>query len=311
MDLFVAENSNNNSKGVSYSAGFFMLLGLAILGLVIGSAIGVGILFSMTNASLNSLEEALKDPANANAIRLMQVVSVVISMLILSLIVAMILNRKPLHLLGFRDNFNAKQVGLVLLIVFVSISIAGALGYLNKELPFFERWKADFEQLEREYAEQVAVMVNLKSISGYLMSLVIMAVLPAVCEETLFRGGLQNFLTRSTKSPWLSIIIVSILFSLVHFSFYGFLPRLFLGVMLGAIFFYTQNLWLPILAHFLNNAMAVTAMYIAVRQGKDIKAAMNEEVPYYWGLIALPIFIILILALKRISRPQLASDYNA
>jgi uncharacterized protein len=310
MDLFAAENSNNNSKGVSYSAGFFMLIGLALLGLVVGSAIGAGILFSMGNVSLNNLEEALKDPANANAIRLVQVVSVVISMLIPSLIVAMILNRKPLQLLGYRNNFNAKQAGLVLLIVFVSVSIAGALGYLNKELPFFQGWKAEFERLEKEYLEQVSVMVDLKSTGGYIMSLMIMAVLPAVCEETLFRGGLQNFLTRATKKPWLSIIVISILFSLVHFSFYGFLPRLFLGIMLGAIFHYTQNLWLPILAHFLNNAMAVTAMYFAVRQGKDLKSAMNEEMPYYWGLIALPILIFLLIALKRISAPQLAREHN-
>jgi uncharacterized protein len=279
--------------------------------LVVGSAIGIGILFSMGNVNINDLQEALKDPANAAAIRLMQVVNVVISMLIPSLIVAAILNRKPLHLLGFRNNFNVKQVGLVLLIVFVSISIAGALGYLNKELPLFQGSRAAFERLEKEYLEQVSVMVNFKSISGYLVSLLIMAVLPAVCEETLFRGGLQNFLTRATAKPWLSIIIVSILFSLVHFSFYGFLPRLFLGIMLGAVFHYTQNLWLPILAHFLNNALAVTAMYVAVRQGKDMRAAMNEEMPYYWGLIAVPVFIFLIIALKRISTPQLAQKPEA
>jgi membrane protease YdiL (CAAX protease family) len=126
-----------------------------------------------------------------------------------------------------------------------------------------------------------------------------MAVLPAVGEEMLFRGGLQNFLTRATRSPWLSIIIVSGLFSLIHFSFFGFLPRLFLGLVLGAIFFYTQNLWLAVFAHFLNNAFAVTAMYVYVRQGKRMEQAMNDDVVSYWALLFLPVLIYLFMQLKK------------
>ena len=105
-------------------------------------------------------------------------------------------------------------------------------------------------------------------------------------------------MTRATRNPWLSIIVVSILFSLIHFSFFGFLPRLFLGVVLGAIFYYTQNLWLSVFAHFLNNAFAVTAMYIYVRQGKGLEQAMNDEVVSYWALLFLPILLYLFMRLK-------------
>lgn len=309
MDLSAVDYSNNNSKGVSYTAGFFMLAGLALLGLVIASTIGAAILLSQNNVGLNNIEAALKDPSNAGAIRLVQVISVTLSMLLPSLLVAAILNRQPLRLLGFTREVNSKQVGLVLLIVLASVSVASALGYLNKELPFFAQWKDDFERLEQDYAQQVAVMVDLKSTGGFLLSLLIMAVLPAICEEALFRGGLQNFLTRATGRPWLSIIVVSILFSLVHLSFYGFLPRLFLGVMLGAVFYYTKNLWLAIFAHFLNNALAVTAMYVAVQQGKDIRTAMNEDLPFYWGLVALPLVLFLFYRLKRNTPPQ-ATERN-
>jgi len=304
MDLFPADNHNNNSKGVSYTGGFFMLIGLAILGLVIGSVIGALILFGATDGGLGDMDEVLKDPKNANAIRGVQVISVLFGMLVPTLVVAKILNRKPFQLLGLGKKINGKQIGLVVLIVFASLFIAGALGYLNKELPFFQNYKADFEELERSYAEQVEIMIDLKSFGGYLFSLFIMAFLPALCEEILFRGGLQNFLARATKKPWVAVIVVSLLFSLIHFSFYGFFPRLFLGIMLGAIFLYTGNLWLCIVAHFLNNALAVTAMYVYTLQGKDIKEAMNDEMPFYWGLVALPFLIFLFIGLKRNSKPE-------
>ena len=144
--------------------------------------------------------------------------------------------------------------------------------------------------------------MQLKDFKDYLLGLTIMAFLPAMCEESLFRGGLQNFLTRSTNKPWLSIIIVSILFSAVHFSFYGFLPRMFLGIVLGLVYYYTGSLWLSILAHFTNNAFAVSQFYFS--HSTSVKQAAQENTPVafiYVGLIALPFLVILLMVLRRIS----------
>ena len=134
-----------------------------------------------------------------------------------------------------------------------------------------------------------------------MMSIALMAFLPALCEETLFRGGLQNFLTRATKSPWLSIIIVSILFSAVHFSFWGFVPRIFLGIVLGALFHYSGKLWLSILAHFINNALAITVLYISTQQGKSLQEAMKQDETSFWGILALPLVIGLFGLFKKVS----------
>jgi membrane protease YdiL (CAAX protease family) len=296
------DTNNNNFNSFSYTSAFFILIGLALVGLVIGGAISVVILVYMKGADINNLESALRDPANANAARLIQVINVVVSMLFPSLLVARMVSKRPLRLLGFKKEVSWKQVGLVILIVFASILVAGALGYLNKILPFLQDMKAEFDRLEKNYTEQVALMVDFKSFGGYLFSLFIMAFLPALCEETLFRGGLQNLLTKATHKPWLAIILVSILFSLVHFSVFGFLPRMFLGIVLGAIFHYTSSLWLCIAAHFLNNALAVTSMYVLSLQGKDIKEVMSQETPYYLGLISLPVLIILLITLKKTAR---------
>jgi membrane protease YdiL (CAAX protease family) len=147
----------------------------------------------------------------------------------------------------------------------------------------------------------VEAIIGLNNVGEYIIALIVMAFLPALCEETLFRGGLQNFLTRSTKMPWLSIIIVSILFSLAHFSFYGFLSRLFLGAILGLLYHYSGRIWLNILAHFFNNAFAITALYVYKLQGKSLEEAISEKTSTFWGILALPIIIILLIAFKKIT----------
>jgi uncharacterized protein len=110
---------------------------------------------------------------------------------------------------------------------------------------------------------------------------------PAMFEELFFRGGVQNLLQRSTNKPWLSIIVSSVIFSAIHLSFYGFLPRFALGMVLGMFFYYSGSLWLPILGHFFQNAMVVTQLYIYQKQGKSVEDAMNETFPLWWGLIGI------------------------
>lgn len=304
-NLLLVDSNNNNSKGVSYTSGFFMLIGLALLGLTIGTILTLPIWTAMTGKSIASLPTEMNNPANANAIRIMQVVSVLIGFLLPAYFVAFFLNKKPLALLGFKKPTNWKQVGLVLLIMAVSLFIAGGFGYINQKIPVSASWKTYFDKLEKNYMQQVAAMIGGKNgFADYIIGLLLMAFLPALCEETFFRGGLQNFLTRATKKPWLSIFIISFLFSAVHFSFYGFLPRMFLGVTLGAIYYYTQNLWLSVLAHFFNNALAISELYFYSNAGKDIKNLPSDQMPVYWALFAIPLFILLILRLKKTTRPS-------
>jgi membrane protease YdiL (CAAX protease family) len=294
------EDNYNNSKGVSYTSGFLMLIGLALIGLVISSVIGGAILLSSVGGNVGAVKSAVTDPKNANLLRGIQVGSVIIGMMLPAFLTAFILNRKPLQLLGFKAEVRSGQVGLVIAIMFLSLFVAGALGFLNKGLAQALGWGNWAENLEKSYNEQAAVMLNMNGIGGYLMSLFIMALLPAISEEMLFRGGLQNFLTRATKKPWLSILVVSALFSIVHFSVYGFLVRLFLGIVLGYIFYSTGNLWLSIVAHFFNNALAVSAIFFMTKQGKSMKDAMSADISAtYWGFLALPLIIWLFSILAK------------
>jgi membrane protease YdiL (CAAX protease family) len=297
MHLLTPETNNNNSKGVSWFRGCLIVIGLAMLGFVFSGVLGALLLKGDVSA--------LDKPENAGLIRLIQVISVVLSMLIPALVSASFINWKPFELLGFKTRVHLNQVGLVLLIAILAIIAAGALGGVNKAIPVSESMKTQFEKLESSYIDQVMIMLDFKSTGGYILSILIMAFLPALCEEAIFRGALQNYFTRATKMPWVSIILVSFLFSIVHFSFYGFIPRMFLGIVLGLIFHLTQNLWLSVLAHFFNNALAVTSAYVWTKQGKSMKDAVNDDMSIaWWGLIFIPVIYFLFRSLQKNSRLQ-------
>jgi uncharacterized protein len=285
---------DSNSKGISYLAGFFILIVFAIVGLLIGTIISIPIWTAMTGASVGDMADQMGNPAYSNAYKVVQAFSTFFGFLLPSFFTAFLLNRKPYKLLGFTKRVNAKQAVLVMVIMFTALFVSGTLGWLNEQIPLPSSLRKVFEKWEQEYNEQVKAIMQLRNFNDYLLGLAIMGFLPALCEETLFRGGLQNFLTRATKIPWLAILIVSLIFSLVHFSYFGFLPRMFLGVVLGLIFYYTGSVWLCILAHFFNNAFAVTMMYF-------YKQTAEDDFPWMYGLFAIPLVIVFLILLRRIS----------
>ena len=293
---------DNDSKGISYLGGFFMLIAFAIAGLVLASTIGAQVWYQFTGKSFVEMEKGMSDPANSDVMKIIQSLTAVIGFLLPTVVTAALLNRRPFKLLGYSSQgITISQVGLVVLLIGAALLVATSLSYFTNQFPLSPNWKIKFDRMEDEYNRQVSAIISLKTGWDYFIAMVVMAFLPALCEETLFRGGLQNFLTRGTRRPWVSIIIVSILFSLAHFSFYGFLSRFFLGLVLGALFYYSGKLWLSILAHFINNALAITLLYVSIQQGKPIQEAMKQDATNFWGIVAVPVVVVLFVAFKRAS----------
>ncbi|MEO5561843.1 MAG: CPBP family intramembrane glutamic endopeptidase [Chitinophagaceae bacterium] len=284
---------DNNSRGISYMAGFFLLIGFAIAGLVLASFISAPIWSQMTGLSFAEMQKNMSNPAYADTFKILQVITAVFGFFIPAVGVATLLNRKPFELLGYSNGVTLQQIGLVILIVGASLAVATGLSYVNANIPISEALRTRFIKMEDDYNRQVEAIVQLKNTKDYVIALVVMGFLPALCEETLFRGGLQNFLSRSTQLPWLSIVIVSIIFSVVHLSFFGLLSRLFLGIVLGALYQYSGKLWLSILAHFINNALALTVLFFYIRQGKTMHEAMKSDEASFWGIVALPVVLVL------------------
>jgi len=295
----------NQFKPVSPSAAFFILLGLLGAGLIIGALAGAGIWMAMTGQSISGFEKDILNPKYANATRVMQMVSQLFMFLIPALITARLLSRRPLTYLGYREGFNAQQLLLSIAIILLCLPLVGALGELTQSIPLSKSLEAYFKKLEDNYNMQVEALATMHSPGEFIFSLVVMALFPAIFEETIFRGALQQVLISWFKKPMLAIVITSIIFSAVHISYYGFLPRFALGVVLGLLFYYSKSIWLNMTAHFLNNAFALSYMYYLYSSGKPVRDAATENAPIWMGVPALLLVILLLRVFQRVSSQRL------
>jgi membrane protease YdiL (CAAX protease family) len=284
---------------ISYLTQFGILLGLFGAATIFASLLGAGLAAAMLHTSFTELPVALMNTQNADVLRVVQGVGAGLGMGLPALVFARIVNRHPLQQLQFSRIISGKEVLLVLLLVYAALFVSGSLAELNEKIPLPKSLAAKFKQLEDAYNEQVVIIGTMRNRLDFLFTLLILALLPATVEEMFFRGCLQQVMTGWTKHVFTGILITSIIFSAIHFSYYGFLPRLFLGMLLGYIFYYGRNIWLNILAHFLNNALVVVQMYRLSRSGKLNADAISESFPVYWGVLGMLVVLVLFYFLKQ------------
>lgn len=174
---------------------------------------------------------------------------------------------------------------LAALIMIVSIPLLelSILINLKMQLPDFlagvETW---MRQKEQEMERITNLLMNTTTYKGLFVNLFMIAVLPAIGEELLFRGVLQKIFFRWSKNPHVAIWIVAIIFSAFHLQFYGFLPRMLMGALFGYLYYWGRSIWLPILAHFINNAYATLFTFILLRQGHSMEEITEAEPSGYW-----------------------------
>ena len=295
-----------NSKNISYPSQLAIFLGLTCAGIFIGLFISIALWSMMTHRPVLMIESDIMKPEFYNAIMTMQVVSTFFIFFVPVYFFAMICYRKPYKYLGYNFHFNYKQVFLLVGILLLTFPLSGALANLNKILPIPEHWAVKFKAMEAAREAQEAALIQITSFSKYIISLIVIALLPAVFEETFFRGGMQNLFTRWFKGPWIAIIFTGIIFSLVHLSYYGFLVRFALGIALGLIFYYSGSLWLNILCHFLFNGIQVTILYVMTVGGIKDKKDIESNFPLWIGIVALALLFYLFKSFKQRSEIEKA-----
>ncbi|MEO7121470.1 MAG: CPBP family intramembrane glutamic endopeptidase [Ginsengibacter sp.] len=295
---------DRNSKDFSYFAQFGILLGLIGAGMVIGTIVSGIMWVIITHRSLLSMGTELLKPEYYNVTMLIQVISTFFLFFVPVYFFALICYRKPLKFLGINSNINLKQILLVIGILLLTFPLSGALAELNKVIPIPTAWATKFKLMEDSRSAQEAALININSFPKYIISLIVIGLLPGLFEEIVFRAGLQNLLTRWFKGPVVAIIITSIVFSLVHISYYGFLVRFALGVILGLIFYLSGNLWLSVLFHFLYNGLQVTALYLYTSAGSKDQKDIEENFPIWAGVVGLMLIIYLFVEFRKTSLIQ-------
>jgi len=171
----------------------------------------------------------------------------------------------PWKFLQMRKFPDSWLIGVVFIILITALPGLNALSAFNEgmKLPHFlagiEEW---MQRTEQKAGDLTEAFLTVSSFGGYLINVLMVALLPAFGEEFLFRGVFQNLLGKWFKNYHWAIWITAIVFSAFHLQFYGFLPRMALGLIFGYLVFWSGNLWYAVFAHFLNNFMPVTATYL-------------------------------------------------
>jgi hypothetical protein len=193
-------------------------------------------------------------------------------------------------------------------VIFTAQPVISWMGEVNAALTLPEQYaglEAWMQQTEQQAAAMTTLFMSASDVQGLIVNLFMMAVIPAIGEELVFRGILQRLLQNLFRRPWIAIALSAIIFSAFHLQFYGFIPRLFLGLILGYTFYRTGRLWVPVIIHFVNNAMAVFVYWLSERGTLTIAPEQfgnfNDK-PYVIVLAAFTMIVALVLI--RISSKQ-------
>ncbi len=223
---------------------------------------------------------------------------------------AYLFSKNPVHYLFLQHQPGIKKLLLASVIVLVSLPAINLLAQVNSHfsLPDFlsgiENWMKQAEEQAKIITDKLLAS---NSVADLWVNLLIIAVLPAIGEELLFRGVLQKIFVQWTKNLHWGIAITAFLFASFHMQFYGLLPRMAMGILFGYLLVWSHSIWLPIVVHFINNGLAVVTRYYIDRGyiSEEVENIGSQPNEWVFGVFSLLVALFLLLGLKRLCKRKL------
>jgi len=275
----------------------------ALAGTIIGSVLSLAALVSLYGTSILQNTAGLSggDPAYLNGLRIAQSLTSIFLFLMPPVLLAITEKTRINKFYGFKAT-RPFVLLVVFLIMLCSVPLMEWMTLLNQKmvlpdaLKSVENWMREKEEAAMN---MTILLLRIRGFGEFMVNIFIIALLPAVAEELLFRGGIQRSFSRMFNNPHVSIWVSAFIFSAIHVQFFGFFPRLFLGAAFGYIYLWTGSLWYAMFAHFLNNAYAVCqAWYLQVHHIPLDQADNSSYFPWYASVISLILSIFLFKYLK-------------
>ena len=259
----------------------FILLALIIIGLILGTVIGFAYVFITKS-----------NPQDLNALRFMQISSQLFTFVFPPIAYAFLVKEKPVNALGLK---NSKILWFLIgtAMIFAIMPFNSIISEWNANLTLpdsMSRLEYLMKQMQESATAMIEKFVSVDTIGGLILNLFMIAGLAALGEELLFRSIIQTSLIKICKNAHVGILIASAIFSFIHLEFYGFVPRLILGMLLGYMFYFSGSIWIPMLMHFLNNGTVVLIYFL------NNKGITNIDVDTF-GQTSIPILIVSIVVM--------------
>ena len=254
-------------------------------------------------------------PLSIASLKWIQLLQTAAIFLLPPLCMAYLWAQEPMKWLEVETFQSFKVSGTAILLMLVALPAINLLAHINQQmaLPAFleplEQWMKTAEEDAAHLTEQ---FLSVTTFGGLIINLLLMAVLPAIAEELTFRGVLQHLFTPKHQSsiPHLAIWCSAILFSAIHMQFYGFIPRMLMGALFGYMLAWTGSLWVPILMHFTNNAMAVLLSFFAIKAewDNDLLDTIGTGDTLWLGIVSFVLTIVGIYIFRRSTTMSNASS---
>lgn len=313
----VSEREETRS-GVATS--LLLLVAFVFLGLFVGEFLGGLLLFTLFDFELSRVMEVLQaasDPAAAtlpevrNALLILQAGGALFGFILTPLVHQQLIDRTSLPQLLSTHNTAWLPLALVFGLVIATMPVNSAVMEWNLGIdfgpisPVFQEWAYAKEEQLRELTE---ALTRFETFGGLLAGLIVIAVLPAVGEELVFRGILQRRMYTLVSNPHVAIWLAAFVFSAIHLQFFGFFPRLLLGALFGYIYYWSGNLWYAIFAHFVNNGFTLVMLYLYQQKVITTNIDSSESVP--WGYVGLAVVVCVALLFLFKQRTDPASAHG-
>jgi membrane protease YdiL (CAAX protease family) len=260
----------------------------------------------------NTMNEVIRNPTDYPkeilALKLNQVFISIGIFVVPAFLFSKSINEDATDFLKIKSNTKVIYFVIMVLIMILSIPLSAWLADLNKHIHLPNSLKFIEDFLKGNDAENkmlTEAFVFSKNLQELFFNIFIVAIIPAICEEIFFRACLQNYLLRTFHKLHVSVFVTAIIFSAIHADFSGFLPRFMFGLVLGYAFFYSQNVWVPVLGHFMNNCLSLVFFYAEKRNPNVEFFKEDYQFPIYLTALA---FIALVglfyLMFKKSLLPQ-------
>ncbi|NCD69320.1 CPBP family intramembrane glutamic endopeptidase [Mucilaginibacter agri] len=295
---------------------FLLFIAVTLVTLLVGALIGMGVvaLIYGTDTVLNIGQLNINTPAEISGLWVMQFVSTTLPILVIPVFYAYVVVKEPQPYLKLTTKFSPQLLVLVFFIMFMSMPIMEQLSNINERLvlPPFLKGVEDWMRAAEHQAEKATnILLKMDNVWDLIKAVLFVGGLTALVEELMFRGVLQTIFIRWTQNPHAAIWITAALFSAFHMEFFGFLPRLMLGIFFGYFVYWSGSIWTSVWAHFVNNGTAVVITYLY--QHKTIKVSPDDThvfslVGYVFSIIITVLLLINYRNIALAARSNITSD---
>lgn len=152
--------------------------------------------------------------------------------------------------------------------------------------PEYMSWFEDYVSSKEGELERLTIFItSFQNIWQFLFGFLIIAIIPAIGEELLFRGLIQNLFDVALKNKHAAIWLTAFIFGAIHMQFYGIVPRILLGALFGYLYFWSGHLTIAMLAHFINNGFTLVLLYLSQEGLIEYDLSSKENTPHFMVIV--------------------------